>query len=162
VRSVTQTPTRAVRWTYPAPSTPPPTPVVEQRPTFWPDTSQPQRYHVGYHIDADGPAPDWMPTHVLDDGRKTYVLFPPTMAYQTAPLLRLIGPQGPQLVNLRQVGTVYVIDQLLGKAELRVGAEEHAQVVTITRGVLFTITCPGHDLCPTWPMTGQHYGRITP
>ena len=158
VKSVAETPIRAVRWAYPAPPVPP---VVEQRPFILPDTSKPQRYHVGYLIDALDPAPDWTPFQVLDDGRKTYILFPPTMLYQEAPLLRLIGPQGPQLVNSRQYKTVYIIDQLISRAELRLGAGEHAQLVTITRGALHTVVCPGQapEWCPQWPTEPRVRGR---
>ena len=148
VVSVAQTPIRAVQWTYP---TPPPTPVTAPRPALLPDGSQPQRYHVGYTLASSGQTPEWAPTQVLDDGRKTYLIFPATMLYQAAPLVRVIGPQGPQLVNSRQVGQVYVIDQLIGHLELRVGAGEHAEVLTVSRNGVATITCPGHAQCPAWP-----------
>lgn len=156
VRSVKTTPIRAVRWTYPAP---PVAPVVEKPPSVLPDTEKPQRYHIGYAIEAPDPAPDWTPLQVLDDGRKTYLLFSPVVLYQEAPFLRLIGPQGPQLTNSRQYQTVYIIDQLISRAELRLGAGEHAQVVTITRGPLQTITCPGHEQCPQWPTAPRVAGR---
>ena len=53
---------------------------------------------------------------------------------------------GPQLVNARQYLNVLIVDQLAPRLELRVGLEETAEVVTITRGNLKTIACPGHDL----------------
>lgn len=148
VASVASTPIRAVMWTYPEP---PPAPVHARAPSLVPDGSQPQRYHVGYSLTSPGTLPAWAPTTVLDDGRKTYLIFPATMLYQAAPLVRLLGPQGPQLVNSRQVGQVYIIDQLIGHAELRVGAGEHAEVLTVSRGNVETITCPGHAQCPAWP-----------
>jgi len=141
------TPVRAVRWTYPD------TPIVAQpkKPTIFPDATAGQQYHIGYRINTQGQVPDWSPARVLDDGKKMYLLFPRPMLYQAAPLVRGIGPQGPQLVNSRQRGNVIIVDHLAGRLELRVGAGEHAEVVTITRDHLQRITCPGHDECPSWP-----------
>jgi type IV secretory pathway VirB9-like protein len=44
----------------------------------------------------------------------------------TAPLLRLVGANGAELVNYRQVGTTYILDGLFNLAELRVGSGEPA------------------------------------
>ena len=59
------------------------------------------------------------------------------------PLVRLLGPNGPQLVNARQYLNVVIVDHLVARAELRVGLGEQAETVTITRGALRTIACPG-------------------
>jgi len=147
VKSVGKSPIRTVRWTYP----PPPVIPKKLEPPLLPERSTPQGYHVGYVIESPGPTPDWVPTQVLDDGKKTYMLFSPVMLYQDAPLLRLRGPNGFEVVNVRQVRTVYIIDRLISHAELRVGAGEHAVIVTIRRGELQRIACPGHADCPQWP-----------
>jgi len=146
--SVSRTLHRMVRWTYDPPQDAQKRAV---RPTIFPDPAHSKRYHIGYDIAGEQNTGDWMPTQVVDDGRSTYIIFPFTMLYQAAPLLRLIGPSGPQMVNSRQVSNVYIVDQLISRAELRVGAGEHAQIATITRGNLETIQCPGHDLCPHFP-----------
>jgi type IV secretory pathway VirB9-like protein len=98
----------------------------------------------------------------VDDGKKVYILYPEVALFDTVPLLRLIGPNGPQLVNARQFLNVVIVDQLVARAELRVGIGEHAETVTITRGALRTITCPGDAACPVWPQAAQTLARRQP
>ena len=95
----------------------------------------------------------------MDDGKKTYILFPEVTLFETVPMLRLIGPNGPQLVNSRQYLNVVIVDQLVPRGELRVGIGEHAETVTIARGQLQTITCPGDPRCPVWPAAAQGLAR---
>jgi len=148
-RSVAQTPVRSVRWTYPDDES-----VFAKalEPSLLPDPIQPQRYHVPYTIETSTPRPAWsMGLHAVDDGSKTYVIFPPTVTTMDAPLIRLIGPNGPELVNARQVGSVIVLDRIMNRAELRLGTGPRAEVVTIQREAPITITCPGEPQCPVWP-----------
>jgi type IV secretion system protein VirB9 len=147
LRSVTRTNTWAVRWSYAD------TPSIFSKPkvALLPDTSLPQRYHVGYLIEPRQPRPVWTPRQTLDNGRQTFVVFPPSVLAGQAPMIRLIGPQGPQIVNSRQVASVIVLDQIFDRAELRLGTGPAAETVTITRQVPVTINCPGHDQCPAWP-----------
>jgi type IV secretion system protein VirB9 len=147
VKSVEKSPIRTVRWTYP----PAPLKPVKNDLPLLPDGSTTQHYHIGYAIEGPESPPDWLPRQVLDDGKKTYILFSPVVLYQDAPLLRLVGPNGPEVVNVRQVHTVYVIDRLISHAELRVGVGEHAVIVTIRRDAVQRINCPGHAACPQWP-----------
>src|SRR2546422_9373798 len=86
-------------------------------------------------------------------------LFPYTTLFRSVPMLRLVGPNGPQLVNARQFLNVVILDQLVPRAELRVGIGEHAETVTITRGDLKTIACPGDAQCPVWPQAAQTLAR---
>jgi type IV secretion system protein VirB9 len=153
-KSVAKSPIRTVRWHYPVEVAAAP---KAKEPGLLPDPAQPQQYHVGYALDNHGHAPDWQPRSVLDDGKKTYIVYPEFTLFETIPLLRLIGPNGPQLVNSRQFLNVVIVDQLIPKAELRVGVGEQAQTVTITRGALHTIACPGDDAgqCPVWPQAAQ-------
>lgn len=147
LRSVSRSAARSVRWTYPddAPK------VAKMPPRLWPDPAQPQRYHAGYAITASDPRPVWTPRLAVDDGAKTYILFPPTVTTVDAPLIRLVGSQGPEMVNARQAGNVVILDRLFNRAELRLGASKQAEVVTIQRQVPRTIACPGDDACPVWP-----------
>jgi type IV secretory pathway VirB9-like protein len=96
---------------------------------------------------------------VVDDGKKTYIIYPEVTLFETVPMLRLMGPHGPQLVNTRQFLNVVIVDQLVPRAELRVGLGEHAETVTITRGALKTIACPGDPGCPVWPQAAQGLAR---
>jgi len=148
-KSVQTSPIRAVRWRYPAET--PDTPTTPKLPGLLPDPTQPARYHVGYQLTASQPTPVWVPRAVVDDGKKLYILYPEVALFDTVPLVRLLGPNGPQLVNARQYLNVVILDQLVARAELRVGLGEHAETVTITRGALRTIACPGDTACPVWP-----------
>jgi hypothetical protein len=82
--------------------------------------------------------------------------------FDTVPMLRLLGPNGPQLVNARQFLNVVIVDHLIARAELRVGLGEHAETVTITRGTLRTIACPGEEACPVWPQAAATLARRQP
>lgn len=149
-RSVHKSPVRSVRWTYPDDATPL---VRAAEPRLLPDPTQPQRYHVPYTIETSQPRPPWTVRQVVDDGAKTYLIFPPTVTSIDAPLIRLIGPNGPELVNARQVGSVMVLDRLIHRAELRIGTGPRAEVVTVQREIPRTIQCPGDPECPVWPET---------
>ncbi|WP_443750256.1 P-type conjugative transfer protein TrbG [Asticcacaulis solisilvae] len=87
--------------------------------------------HFGYAITGDKPA--WRPVHVFDDGQKTYIEFPATLAQGEAPPLFVIGEGGQaELLNYRVQHNYYVADRLFGVAELRLGGK-HQSVVRITR-----------------------------
>jgi type IV secretion system protein VirB9 len=153
-KSVNKSPIRMVRWRYPV-EVAAVKPVKE--PGLLPDPAQPKHYHVGYEL--AGTKPSWQPRQVVDDGKKTYILYPEVTLFETVPMVRLIGPNGPQLVNARQFLNVVILDVLLPRAELRVGLGAHAEVVTITRGALRTIACPGDEACPVWPAAAQALAR---
>jgi type IV secretory pathway VirB9-like protein len=148
LRSVAKSRVRLVRWTYAD------TPVLPAmaKPRLLPDPTRPQSYHVGYALQASEPRPVWMPQQVVDDGHKTYVLFPVNLAVMAAPMVRLVGPTGYEVVNARQVGSVMVLDHLFNVAELRLGSGATAETVTITRQQPVAIHCPGDKRCPRWPM----------
>jgi len=88
---------------------------------------------------------------VVDDGHKSYIIFPSNLAAMDAPMLRLIGPNGPELVNARQYGSAIIVDQLFTKAELRIGVGPQAETMTVTRQAPRTIDCPHDAECPIWP-----------
>jgi type IV secretion system protein VirB9 len=154
--SVKTTPIRTVRWTYPHEEP------VEMRarpahePGLLPDPFKTTHYHVGYVIEPHGHSPDWQVRGVWDDGKKMFLLLPITSSFSLAPMARAIGPNGPMLINLRQFKNALIVDNLWGRLELRVGIGEHAEVVTITRGALKTIECPGAEECPVWPPGSEH------
>jgi hypothetical protein len=67
-----------------------------------------------------------------------------------APLLRLVGSTGPEVINYRPVGTVYILDGLFNVAELRVGTGPHAELVRLYRGQTQAMRCSGDASCPVW------------
>src|SRR5499426_3612398 len=146
--SVKVSPIRAIRWKYadePNPQTPP----VE--PSLLPHPDTPRQYHVGYQVATSQPVPPWVPRHIVDDGTKLYIVYPEITLFKSVPLVRKIGPNGPQLVNSRQFLNTVILDELPARVELRVGTGTYAETVTITQGQLRTISCPGDPDCPVWP-----------
>lgn len=85
----------------------------------------------GYTIGGDHPP--WRPLRAFDDGRQTFIEFPPTIAQGEAPPLFVLGERGgAELVNYRMSGRYYVVDRLFERAELRLGADRQS-VVRISR-----------------------------
>jgi type IV secretion system protein VirB9 len=150
-KSVTKAAPRVLRWHYDPRSADQGAPEPTPEPPLLPLPEDPKLYHVGYEMNVSQPAPSWVPRFIVDDGKKTYLIYPEVTLFESVPLLRLLGPNGPQLVNALQYLNVVIIDQLIARAELRIGTGERAQVVTITRGKLRTIQCPGDAACPVWP-----------
>lgn len=162
LESVAASKVRVLRWTY----DPEPVEVVEVVPTPagpLPPLDAETRYHVGYTLTSPRtPHPTWSPRQVVDDGRKTYLIYPEVTLFETVPLVRLLGPNGPEVVNARQYLNVVIIDRLIARAELRVGVGEQAEVVTIQRGNLRTIHCPADGAeCPRWPVAVRSLQRST-
>jgi P-type conjugative transfer protein TrbG len=88
---------------------------------------------AAYVVSSRGRRPAWTPTAVISDGTRTLIAFPPALSRGEAPLLFALGPDGArQMVNYRQRGDLFVVDQVLSRAELRLGVRR-PQVVTITR-----------------------------
>lgn len=86
-----------------------------------------------YRIEPVGRRPAWTPSAVFDDGRRTFIAFPPDLRVGEAPALFLIAADGePQLVNYRQSDGLFVVDRLFERAELRLG-DRRPQVVRIRR-----------------------------
>lgn len=88
--------------------------------------------YFDYAISGDLPA--WRPLRAFDDGRQTFIEFPPALVVGEAPPLFLVdGNNDAQLVNYRLRGRYYVVDRLFDVAELRLGAKRQA-IVRIVRG----------------------------
>ena len=128
----------ALSWTYPSgalisvkgkPGTERPQSVEAARPAFDVET-----LCFGYTISGD--TPPWRPVRAFDDGQRTYVEFPDTIATREAPPFFITGPnQTPALVNYRMRGRFYIIDRLFEQAELRLGQKKQTIVrITWTRG----------------------------
>ena len=70
-------------------------------------------YTVSY---PKGNPPQWLPTLVLDDGAKTYIVLPDTVIHHELPAA--FGENG-EIVNFRVKDNVIVIDRLLHKVQLK-------------------------------------------
>jgi type IV secretion system protein VirB9 len=90
-----------------------------------------EQLHFNYAITGDKPA--WRPIRAFDDGTKTYVEFPLSLANGDAPPLFIVAADGKaELVNYRQRDCYYVVDRIFDAAELRLGLKKQ-QVVRIER-----------------------------
>jgi type IV secretion system protein VirB9 len=91
-----------------------------------------EKLDFGYQISGDHPA--WRPLRAFDDGQRTYIEFPASLAVGEAPPLFLVDDKRTaSLVNYRVQGRYYIVDRLFSAAELRLGADKQT-VVRITRG----------------------------
>lgn len=90
-----------------------------------------EQLHFNYTIRGDRPA--WRPLRVFDDGSKTYVEFPASLANGEAPPLFVVGADGKaELVNYRLRDRFYIVDRIFDAAELRLGFKKQ-QIVRIDR-----------------------------
>ncbi|XAH26006.1 P-type conjugative transfer protein TrbG [Xylophilus sp. GW821-FHT01B05] len=88
---------------------------------------------IRFRYAISGSNPPWKPQRAFDDGEKVYIQFPPGIAQGELPPLFVIGTQGDgQLVNYRFRSPYYIVDRLLGAAELRLGGDG-GDVVRIER-----------------------------
>lgn len=90
-----------------------------------------EQLHFNYAISGGRPA--WRPLRAFDDGTKTYVEFPASLANGDAPPLFIVAADGKaELVNYRLRNHYYVVDRIFDAAELRLGLKKQ-QVVRIDR-----------------------------
>lgn len=88
----------------------------------------PEKLNFNYTVQGDDVL--WKPLRVFDDGSKTYLQMPPTMATSDAPALFLVEDDNELLTNYRVKGTYFVIDRLLDRAELRVGKKQKVSILS--------------------------------
>ncbi|CCG38043.1 P-type conjugative transfer protein TrbG [Xanthomonas citri pv. mangiferaeindicae] len=88
---------------------------------------------IRFRYAISGSNPPWKPLRAFDDSEKVYIQFPAGIAQGELPPLFVIGAQGDgQLVNYRFRSPYYIVDQLFGAAELRLGGDR-GDVVRIER-----------------------------
>ena len=91
----------------------------------------PAKLDFAYRLSGD--TPPWRPVQVFDDGAKTYVLFPASIAQSELPPLFLLDEKSQAaLVNYRVSGRYIIVDRLFTVAELRLGTAKQ-QIVRIER-----------------------------
>ena len=74
------------------------------------------------------------PIRVVDDGKKTYLQMTPNAAARELPALVIVGPKGPEMVNYRVKGDMYIVDRLFERGALILGAGKQSRKVEIVRG----------------------------
>ena len=88
--------------------------------------------NFAYRIEGSAP---FRPERVFDDGRRTVIDFPASIAATEMPPLFIVADGGgaPQLVNYRVQGRRMVVDRIFQVAELRLGAAKTQAKVRIVR-----------------------------
>ena len=85
-------------------------------------STSPDHLNFSYYFDKKGFR--WNPTAVFDDGLKTYIRMPSTMASDEAPVFLIVDDTGNLLLaNYRIQNNAYIIDRLFTSAELKVGKD---------------------------------------
>lgn len=74
------------------------------------------------------------PVRVVDDGKKTFIQMTPNAANREAPTLVVVGPEGPEMVNYRVKGDMYIVDRIFERGALVLGVGKKSRRVDIIRG----------------------------
>ena len=74
------------------------------------------------------------PVRVVDDGRKTFVQMPAGATVREAPVLVVVGSNGPEMVNYRVKGDMYIVDRLFERGALILGVGKKQRRADIVRG----------------------------
>lgn len=123
----------SIRWTYPQDELLALARAREAERAAAPVSSGVAVEHLDFGYKISGDHPSWRPLRVFDDGRQTWIEFPPSIAVGEAPPFFVLGDDGEvALVNYRMAGRYYVVDRLFEGAELRLGGKRQ-QVVRIER-----------------------------
>jgi type IV secretion system protein VirB9 len=91
-----------------------------------------ENLYFDYRIESIDP--HIRPIRVVDDGTKTFIQMTPAAAHREAPVLVVIGPDGPEMVNYRVKGDMYIVDRLFERGALILGVGKKAQRAEIIRG----------------------------
>jgi type IV secretion system protein VirB9 len=78
--------------------------------------------------------PHIRPVRVVDEGKKTFIQMTADAAHREAPVLVVIGPDGPEMVNYRVKGDMYIVDRLFERGALLLGVGKKGQRAEIIRG----------------------------
>ena len=83
---------------------------------------------LNFNCAISGSKVPWAPLRVYDDGSKTYLQMNPEMGSFEAPALFVLEKNDPLLVNFRVKHSLYIVDRLFDRAQLRVGAKTAADI----------------------------------
>lgn len=89
---------------------------------------------LNFRYAIDGDSAPWKPLRAFDDGTKVYIEFPSGIGQGEMPPLFVVGPAGgSELVNYRVRRNYMIVDRLFPAAELRMGDEDSARRIRISR-----------------------------
>lgn len=91
----------------------------------------PEKLDWKYSITGDDV--EWKPVHVYNDGKKTYMQMPDSMATNEAPAFFVLDEDGNNmLVNYRVKNGVYIVDRLFNQGVLKVGLNQEVKITRDT------------------------------
>jgi type IV secretion system protein TrbG len=76
---------------------------------------------LNFNCEVAGSHVAWRPLRAYDDGSKTYLQMSPNMHNYEAPAIFVMDGKTPLLVNFRVKHSIYIVDRLFDKAQLRIG-----------------------------------------
>jgi type IV secretion system protein VirB9 len=76
---------------------------------------------LNFNCTVSGSQAPWRPIRVYDDGSKTYLQMSPDMQNTEAPAIFVMEGKTPMLVNYRVKHSLYIVDRLFDRAQLRIG-----------------------------------------
>lgn len=89
--------------------------------------------NLNFDYKIKGDNPPWKPLRVYNDGIRTYIQMPRTMAQGEAPTLLIVRDGENTLVNYRLEGDRFVVDTIFDQAVLLTGVGKHQSKVVITK-----------------------------
>ena len=75
----------------------------------------------------------WRPLRAYDDGSKTYLQMNPDMQNTEAPAIFVMEGKTPLLVNYRVKHSIYIVDRLFDRAQLRIGPKAAVDIGCVHR-----------------------------
>jgi type IV secretion system protein VirB9 len=90
--------------------------------------------HLYFDYRIQGGDENMRPVRVVDDGKKTFIQMTPNAAHRELPVLVVLGADGPEMVNYRVKGDMYLVDRLFERGALILGVGKKARRAEIIRG----------------------------
>ena len=88
---------------------------------------------LNFNCKITGSNVPWRPLRVYDDGSKTYLQMSPDMQSSEAPAIFVMEKRTPLLVNFRVKHSIYIVDRLFDRAQLRVGPKTAVDISCVHR-----------------------------
>ena len=88
---------------------------------------------LNFNCTITGAQVAWRPLRAYDDGSKTYLQMSPQMQSYEAPAIFVMEGKTPILVNYRVKQSIYIVDRLFDRAQLRVGPKTAVDIGCIHR-----------------------------
>jgi type IV secretion system protein VirB9 len=88
---------------------------------------------LNFNCTVSGSQVPWRPLRVYDDGSKTYLQMSPDMQNTEAPAIFVMEGKTPMLVNFRVKHSLYIVDRLFDRAQLRIGPKTAVDIGCVHR-----------------------------